>query len=48
MLERAGVASNLKDSDLKGPTEVREKGEGGRKRERVGRGTGSACMKLMS
>ena len=39
MLERAGVASNLKDSDLKGPTEVGERegerggGEGGREGE---------------
>ena len=33
MLERAGVASNLKDSDLKGPTEVRE---GEREGEREG------------
>ena len=42
MLERAGVASNLKDSDLKGPTEVRERErgrEGGGRRERL-------CIKI--
>ena len=47
MLERAGVASNLKDSDLKGPTEVREKERGGGGEEREGgRETNCACMKI--
>ena len=48
MLERAGVASDLKDSDLKGPTEV---GVWAREREREGGGgregeRETACMKV--